>query len=774
MIIAAATPRRELNLQRLSADLVIVGGGLAGTCAAIAAARAGSKVILVQDRPVLGGNGSSEVRLWILGATSHMGNNNRWAREGGILDEILVENTFRNPEGNALMVDLILLEKVTSEPNITLLLNTAVYEVIKADAASAHEHQGDPDEIRAVHAFCSQNSTRYELTAPLFCDASGDGVVGFLAGAAFRMGAESRDEFGEKFAPSRDYGELLGHSLYFYSKDAGRPIAFTPPAFALRDITKIPRYRSFSTRDFGCRLWWIEYGGRLDTVHETEAIKWELWRVVYGVWDYIKNSGNFPEAANLTLEWVGTIPGKRESRRFEGDTWLIQQDIVEQRAQPDGIAFGGWSIDLHPADGVFSEKPGCNQWHAKGIYSIPYRSVYSRNIPNLFLAGRIISASHVAFGSSRVMGTCAYVGEAVGVAAALCRQHGILPRGLGTAERMAELQRALLRIGHYIPGCTLQDPSDLARHATISASSELRLAQLAPDGPLLLLNERWAMMLPVTTGTKLQLSVFTTTATPTHLRAELRISSKADNHTPDVTLEELTRPVPLGDDQALEFSFAHTFTDERYAFVCFFANEQISLRCSEQRVTGVLSLCHEANLSVAESAVQTPPCDIGVDQFEFWQPHRRPGGHNLALRLATPLEVFRAGNVTNGIARPRSQPNAWVADFADAMPTLSLSWSEPQTIARIELTFDTDLDHPMESVLWGHPEREMPFCVRAYRIFDDTDRLLAEGSDNHQTRNVILLPNPAVTRRLRLEFEHPSTRVPAAVFEVRCYATREI
>ncbi len=419
MIISEGISSRSLRQDVLTADLVIIGGGLAGTCCAITAAREGIKVILVQDRPVLGGNASSEVRLWVLGATSHMGNNNRWAREGGVIDEILVENMYRNPEGNAVIFDTVLLDKVVTEPNITLLLNTAVFEVTKAD-----------DSIAAVKGFCSQNSTEYVLKAPLFCDASGDGVAGFLAGAAFRMGAESQEEFGEKFAPTREYGELLGHSLYFYSKDVGRPVKFVAPAYALQDITAIPRYRKFNAKEHGCNLWWVEYGGRLDTVHDTETIKWELWRVIYGVWNHIKNSGQFPEAQNLALEWVGTIPGKRESRRFEGDYMLTQQDIVEQRAHNDAVAFGGWSIDLHPADGVFSEKPGCNQWHAKGIYDIPYRSYYSRNVRNLFLAGRIISVSHVAFGSSRVMGTSAYGGQAVGMAAALCKENDVLPAGL--------------------------------------------------------------------------------------------------------------------------------------------------------------------------------------------------------------------------------------------------------------------------------------------------------------------------------------------------------
>ena len=288
---------------RIDSDLVIVGGGLAGTCAAITAARAGVQVVLVQDRPVLGGNASSEVRLWALGATSHMNNNNRWAREGGVIDEILVENMYRNKEGNALIFDTVLLEKVVEEENITLLLNTAAVSVSKSDGET----------IESVTAFCSQNSTQYELYAPLFCDASGDGIVAFQAGAAFRMGAEASEEFGEKFAPSEEYGYLLGHSIYFYTKDVGVPVKFVPPSYALGDITQIPRFRSFNTATDGCRLWWIEYGGRLDTVHETETIKWQLWKVVYGVWNYIKNSGEFPDAETLTLEWVGHIPGSKTS-----------------------------------------------------------------------------------------------------------------------------------------------------------------------------------------------------------------------------------------------------------------------------------------------------------------------------------------------------------------------------------------------------------------------------------------------------------------------------
>lgn len=771
--------RRELKLNRISTDLAVIGGGLAGVCAAITAARSGVKVVLVQDRPVLGGNASSEVRLWILGATSHMGNNNRWAREGGVIDEMLLENMHRNQEGNPLILDTILLEWVVSEPNITLLLNTSVYDLDKSD----------PDTIKHIKAFCSQNSTAYEITAPLFIDASGDGIVGFLAGAAFRIGAESRAEFGEPFAPEKACTNLLGHTIYFYSKDTGRSVKFIPPSFALRDITKIPRWRDIRFSDTGCRLWWLEWGGKLDTIHDSEQIKWELWRVAYGVWNHIKNSGQFPEAETLTLEWVGTIPGKRESRRFDGDTMLTQQDIVEQRRHADAVSFGGWAIDLHPADGVYSSQPGCQQWHSKGVFQIPYRAMYSRNITNLFLAGRIISASHIAFGSTRVMATCAHGGQAVGMAAALCLRERLKPRDLLAAPRMAELQRRLLCAGQYIPGVALNDPEDLARQANITASSELKLAALNPSGETIPLTASWAMMLPVQAGQMPAVEFLIDAAEPTTLRAELRVSSKPDNHTPDVTLATEDVKVAAGSRLKLPLRFAVKIDAPRYAFVCLMANPDVAVHLSDQRVTGVLAVTQKFNRAVAKSPRQEPPPGSGMDSFEFWIPQRRPAGKNLAVRIDPPLAVFGAANLANGFARPTNQPNAWVADFAHEQPVVTMSWEQPQTISRIELSFDADFDHPMESVLMGHPERVMPFCVRDVSVASgarvpvlagespasrgsrqDADQLLAELTCNHQSRRTIRFDRPLVTDSLRLRLVAPSIHVPAALFEVRCYS----
>ncbi len=757
MIRSSAQPLRSFPRHILEADLVVTGGGLAGVCCALTAARENIRVVLVQDRSVLGGNSSSEVRLWVLGATSHMGNNNRWAREGGIIDEILVENTWRNPEGNPIIFDMVLLDKVTSEKNITLLLNTAVYQVDKKE-----------ERIQSLLAYCSQNQTEYELRAPLFCDASGDGVVGFLSGAAFRMGAESEDEFGEQFAPTADYGELLGHSLYFYTKDTGRPVKFIPPAFALDDITKIPRFRSFNAKDYGCRLWWIEYGGRLDTVHETEKIKWELWKVVYGVWNYLKNSGNFPEAESLTLEWVGMIPGKRESRRFEGDYILRQQDIVRQHSFEDAVAYGGWSIDLHPSDGVFSEKPGCNQWHAKGIYQIPFRSLYSHNVTNLLFAGRLISVSHVAFGSTRVMGTGAYVGQAAGMAAVLCRQLQLLPGQLQDKRYMSRLQTELQRSGQFIPGLSLKDEKDLVQQAELTTSGKLLLWELPAAGMWKQLNLSTAQMLPLTAGKVPELTLQVYAEENTILDIELRMSSRPGNFTPDITLEKKSLSLTPGIND-LRLSFGAEMPEAGYAFFCFYKNEKLRLAYSPKRITGILSVFNLVNEAVSNYGRQSPPADIGMDAFEFWCPQRRPEGLNLALQIHPALDVFDGENVRNGLSRPTTGPNAWVADRDDPAPFLQLDWPERKRIREIILKFDTDADHPMESVLMTHPETVMPFCVRNFTIFDDQKNICYRKEGNYQTIHKIRFDKPVETRQLTISVEHPSADTPAAIFEILCY-----
>jgi len=753
-----APDERRINEIALNADLVIVGGGMAGTCCAITAAREGLKVVLVQDRPVLGGNASSEVRLWILGATSSMGNNNRWSREGGVINELLVENMWRNPDGNAIIFDTILLERVINEPNITLLLNTAVYEVKKSS----------PDVIEQVIAFCAQDSTKYILKSPFFCDASGDGIVAFQAGAAFRIGAESKEEFNEGFAPDQEYGELLGHSIYFLTKDMGRPIVYTAPSYALRDVTNIVRYRSYDIEDHGCKLWWLEYGGRLDTVHQTEKIKWELWRVIYGIWDHVKNSGEYPEAENLTLEWVGTIPGKRESRRFEGDYMLSQSDVIEQRQHEDAVSYGGWALDLHPADGVFSDRPGCNQWHSKGIYQIPLRCLYSRNIKNLWLAGRIISASHVAFGSSRVMATSAYSAQVVGYATKFCLKHDLSPAELVKSPYLKKLQQKLLNSGHYIQNVQPDKNNSLLHQASITASSEFKLSNLPFNGKWHNLEYSSAQLLPVSIGDTLNIKLQLDARENTQLQVELRVSEKPGNYTPEVTLERKMFDLVKGISE-IEVELTNVFETEQYAFVCLLKNELISVRTTDLLVSGTGPVMNRYNKAVATSGVQSPPPNIGIDTFEFWVPSRRPGGQNLAMQITPGLTPYKAVNIRNGLARPTTGTNVWVADITDKQPSLKLSWQKPVQVQKLVLFFDSDFDHPLESTLRVHPERVVPYTVRNYRVLDGNGTVLYEKRSNYQTVDTIVFEKPINLTELIIQPEHPLPNVPAAIFEVQVY-----
>lgn len=451
---------RMVTAKKLEADVVVVGGGMAGVCAAIAAARNGVSVVLIQDRPVLGGNSSSEIRMHIVGADCHGGRKDTDSRETGILEELRLEAAVRNPQRSFSMWDLLLYEWVRREPNITLLLNTACVGV-KMDAENR---------IGAVIALRNTTEDLLTVYGKVFIDSSGNGRLGAEAGAEFRVGREGRDEFGESLAPLKPDNKTMGSSILFVARKYDRPMPFKPPDW----IRKFPRcedlpHRPHKTWDYG--YWWVEWGGHLDIVKENERIRDELMAIALGVWDHIKNSELHPESENWALEWIGFVPCTRGSRRFLGDHILTQHDLQNGEVFEDGVAYGGWPIDLHPPEGIDTKEPP-NFSVQVPLYNIPFRSLYSRNIVNLLFAGRNISATHVAYASTRVMGTCSVMGQAVGTAAALCVHHRCTPRELGK-EAIKELQQTLLKQDAYIIGVTNSDPYDLARTAEVMASSEV-------------------------------------------------------------------------------------------------------------------------------------------------------------------------------------------------------------------------------------------------------------------------------------------------------------
>ncbi len=450
----------HMTLVDLSCDVFVAGGGMAGVCAAVAAARQGAKVVLVQDRSRLGGNASSEVKMHIVGADCS-GGRPGW-RESGLIEEFRLDDAVNNPHRSFEYWDLLLYDKVKSQPNITLILDSAVFAAETQDG-----------EIQRVMVRCDKTEHLYRIKAKLYLDCTGDCRLGLEAGAEMRTGREAKSEFNESLALDQADNQTLGSSILFTARDYGKPIPFTPPKWA-RKVTKAQLvFRGVGSWEYG--YWWIEWGGQIDTIRDNERIRFELLAILMGVWDYIKNSGDKPTSANWGMDWVGMIPGKRGSRRILGDHILTQGDLEAGGAKfDDAVAIGGWPMDDHPPSGFdkWDEKPNRNLRTAEP-YSIPLRALYSRNIRNLMMAGRNISATHAAFTSARVMATCSVIGQAAGTAAAVCAQTGITPRQLYQDKaRLAELQQILLRNDQTILRLRNSDPKDLARKAEATASDE--------------------------------------------------------------------------------------------------------------------------------------------------------------------------------------------------------------------------------------------------------------------------------------------------------------
>ncbi len=432
-----------------SADLCVVGGGLAGVAAAVEAARSGLRVTLMQDRPVLGGNASSEIRMWVCGAH---GKNNR---ETGLLEELMLENQYRNREKNYAVWDSVIYGLVRGEPNIELLLNCSCL------------HCG-MDGSRIVSATGWQLTTQqvHRVTARLFADCSGDSALAVLAGADWRMGREARAEFGEDIEPEAADHKTMGMSCLLTAHEESAPCAFIPPAWAktitAADLPHRMPHPERSTENF----WYLELGGDGDAIRDTERVRDELVSLAYGLWDYVKNAPeNREKYANWQLDWVGMLPGKRESRRCLGDLILTQGDVRSGGAFPDIVAYGGWTLDDHDPAGFYGTGAPNIHHPAPSPYGIPYRCLYSRNVDNLFFAGRNISVTHAALSSTRVMGTCALLGQAVGAAAALAVRKGLSPRGVGR-EAIGELQQLLMEDDCWLPGLVRALPA-LTREATL-------------------------------------------------------------------------------------------------------------------------------------------------------------------------------------------------------------------------------------------------------------------------------------------------------------------
>lgn len=434
-------------------DLCVIGGGFAGMCTAIVAARHGLKVVIMQDRPVFGGNASGEIRMWVCGA--HGSNN----RETGIMEEICLENLYRNPYRTWPVWDSILYEFVKQEENITSLLNCSCFDCVM-----------DGENIMEIVGWQMTTYTFHTVRAKFFADCSGDSILAPLTGAEYTAGREGREQYGESIAPQTPDKKTMGLSCLIQAREMKEKRTFIPPKWA----------HKFTKEDFAHRFdgkidrpqenfWYLELGGTRDTIEDTEEIRDELIKIAYGMWDYIKNSGEC-NADNWELDFVGFLPGKRESRRYIGDYVMTENDVRGEGKFDDLVAFGGWTMDDHDPEGIGTrERPNIHH-PAPSPFGIPYRSLYSKNIQNLFFAGRNISVTHCAMSATRVMATCATIGQAVGTAASLAVKYGLSPRGV-YREQIGELKQLLMEDGCYLPGNTLHLP-ELMKNAQIMTNGE--------------------------------------------------------------------------------------------------------------------------------------------------------------------------------------------------------------------------------------------------------------------------------------------------------------
>jgi len=433
--------------QEHTVDFCVIGGGMSGLCAAVAAARHGAKVAIMQDRPVFGGNASSEIRMWVCGAH---GKDNR---ETGIVEEIMLENYYINPGLKYPLWDAVVYEKAMLEPNLKMFLNCTCIDA-----------KMEGEKIKSVKGWQLTSETYHTINAKFFADCSGDSILAPLTGAKFMLGREAKADFDESIAPDVADKRTMGMSCLIQLRETPAKTTFIPPKWAYSYPTDADLPHASHTLE--TNFWWIEVGGMQDSIHDTEEIRDDLLKIALGVWDHVKNHGDHG-ADNWELEWIGFLPGKRESRRYIGKHIITQNHVESSGKTDDIIAYGGWSMDDHFPEGFYYRKGHPTLYHpAPSPWGIPFGSLCSVNVPNLMFAGRNISATHAAMSSSRVMATCAIMGQAIGTAAAQLAE---------TVKEIDEiditrLQQTLLFDDCYIPWIS-RDVSPLTMKASTNCET---------------------------------------------------------------------------------------------------------------------------------------------------------------------------------------------------------------------------------------------------------------------------------------------------------------
>ncbi|QUI25300.1 FAD-dependent oxidoreductase [Vallitalea pronyensis] len=745
----------RIKLKTITSDLTIAGAGMPGICAAIQAARSGLKVALINNRGFLGGNASPEIRIDICGADGAC-EFNFYARETGIIEEIRLENLYRNPQGNPYLWHTVLLDFVLKEENISLFLNTNIDEV----------HTTSDHLITSIEGSQSGSEKRFKFESPLFMDNTGDGTVGYLAGAEFRMGREGKDEFNERIAPDEPDDKTLLSTLSFYSVDTTRPAPFTRPNFA-QDVPiedalnyrQIPDRNPHSTRFEHYRMqWFYETGHEHHPVNGAEAIMHQHRQLVWGIWDHIKNSGQY-DASRHDITYMSPIPGKRESRRFVGDYILNENDIVQQHAFDDTIGYGGWSIDLHAMEGFFSTDIMTNHYVLEGVYAIPYRSCFSVNVPNLLLAGRCMSTTHVAFGSTRVMATLGVLGQSLGIAASLMHTYHMTPRAL-SEERLHELKQELLHNDLCFFDNKNQDTSDLAKQATIQVSSTQATENMAMTHSKSL-DEPIGLILPVASHLEC-LNLYVKAHEDTALVYEIWTPNKKENYSPKACIKQSSMHLTADDTFRWISLPADCATSAGKVMIKLIPNPKLSLGFNHEKMNGIITLIQKP---LPEHTTFT-----SIETHHIRRSLWVKSQDTLCFQYDDPTNIYGPKSLINGYSRNYRLPNLWLSRPSKEA-WINMTFDEPKVIRQMTLTFDSDLNFFYDNLEIHYDFNAIPELVKDYQViasYEGSDQVIATVEGNYQRVNHLTFDGvTADTINIKMTATNGSTRF--GVYEVNVY-----
>ncbi len=680
-------------------DVIVAGGGPGGISSALASARHGAKTLLLQNRPMLGGNSSPEISINMDGAEMY----NTYSREGGIAEEIRRLRDFDTDNVNDWTSAMTKL--ADAEPNLTVAYNSHVCDVAMENETT----------IKGVTVLDTMQLIKRTYTGKMFIDCTGDAWVGYYAGAKYRFGRESKYEFNEFLAPEiadtqTMSGCVRGDKNKFFIK-CDEPVEYHAPEW----VPAVPKTDEEFGREIagnGTRLyWWIETSNTYDDMWDGEQTRDALFMVLLAFFDYEKNYWSGREKfKNFRFNFGNVINGRRESRRLIGDYILTENDCREGRVFDDAISYAGWSLDIHHPEGIYSgtKGPAYCSIHVPRP-TIPFRCLYSKNIDNLMFAGRNISATHIGMGTTRVENTISTMGQAVGTAATMCLNLGVTPRDI-YQNHIRELQQQLIKDDQFIPGFKNEDTTDPCLGATVTASSvksdEIFWDMPGVVGPLLPLDRpritTYALIRKHGNLERLYLKLHSACAEPK--KVTLHYTPKgADVYSvakdlPTYTAEAIVPPMC---ESWVEFPVS----------VCPVPNDFMEKSDVKLRLEPAEGISWRSVEKLSYNHRQAEITDDGKEKGVIYK--------SFCISRTLPVEKLAncaPENVVNGHSRIMSAENyEWVSDPQQALPQwLEVAFAKPAQINRVSVVFDTDMNAPCSCAAFKVPTP--PTCIKDYTV----------------------------------------------------------